>query len=210
MDIETDYRINRFPTLTKIAKNLQTYIEEQLSGVERIDSVRTRAKSPDRFAAKAAKITHTGDARYEEPYSAIQDQIGGRITVFYLSDVEIIKSRIERYFKYIELQDKRPANDSEFGYFGVHFILKLPDDIIPDDTLSDIVPEFFELQIRTLFQHAWSEAHHDLGYKTVRDLNSDEKRKVAFSAAQAWGADIIFQELAQHLVVNDNDLEITE
>ncbi len=207
MDIYSDYKINRFPILTKIAESLQTYIEQQLMGVDRIDSIRTRAKSPDRLSTKANKTTHNGDAKYPEPYSAIQDQIGGRVTVFYLSDVDIVKEKIGKYFKYIEVQDKRPANDSEFGYFGVHFILKIPDDIIPDDTPSEIIPEFFELRIKTLFQHAWSEAHHDLGYKSVRDLSPDEQRKVAFSAAQAWGADIIFQELAEHLVVNDNDLE---
>ena len=70
----------------------------------------------------------------------------------------------------------------------------------------EAVPEFFELQIKTLFQHAWSETHHDLGYKTRRKLTSDERRQIAFTAAQAWGADKIFDELAQTLVINDNNV----
>jgi ppGpp synthetase/RelA/SpoT-type nucleotidyltranferase len=61
-------------------------------------------------------------------------------------------------------------------------------------------PEFFELQIKTLFQHAWSEADHDLAYKSVRALDELEQRQIAFSAAQAWGADRIFEELATQLV----------
>jgi hypothetical protein len=39
----------------------------------------------------------------------------------------------------------------------------------------------------------------------MRDLTSDEQRKVAFTAAQAWGADTIFEDLARKLVFNDNE-----
>jgi len=60
-------------------------------------------------------------------------------------------------------------------------------------------PEFFELQIKTLFQHAWAEAEHDLGYKPPKPLTSIQKRKMAFTAAQAWGADQIFDELSREL-----------
>jgi putative GTP pyrophosphokinase len=63
---------------------------------------------------------------------------------------------------------------------------------------GDTIPDFFELQIKTLFQHAWSEAHHDLGYKQEpgsTPLTSEEKRKLAYTSAQAWGADHMFDEL---------------
>jgi putative GTP pyrophosphokinase len=46
--------------------------------------------------------------------------------------------------------------------------------------------------------HVWSEANHDLGYKQIADaapLPPDATRRLAFTAAQAWGADRIFDEL---------------
>ena len=57
----------------------------------------------------------------------------------------------------------------------------------------------FELQVRTLYRHAWSEAEHDIGNKPGRKLTKIEKRNFAFTAAQSWGADPIFQELHKGL-----------
>jgi ppGpp synthetase/RelA/SpoT-type nucleotidyltranferase len=80
----------------------------------------------------------------------------------------------------------------------MHYILLMPTELIDSDVPNPIVPEFFELQIKTVFQHAWSEANHDLGYKPgSKPLASDEKRKLAFTAAQAWGADQIFDGLSK-------------
>jgi ppGpp synthetase/RelA/SpoT-type nucleotidyltranferase len=114
-----------------------------------------------------------------------------------------VKSAIEAYFHAIEWIEKKPENDSEFGYFGEHYTLNIPDDAIPEG-LEDRCPKFFELQIKTLFQHAWSEAHHDIGYKAPRELTSLEVRQMAFSAAQAWGADQIFLQLAKDLNPNND------
>lgn len=201
--IQSEYE-GRYPILNNVAQRLEAYIESQLGHLTRIDRVSARAKSLDRFLDKANKCDEKGNRKYVNPLFEIQDQIGARITVHYLSDVIIVKSEVEKYFKFIEMQNKAPVSEAEFGYFGLHYIVGVPNEVIPEE-YEDDVPEFFELQIKTLFQHAWSEAHHDLGYKSLRDLTSDEHRKVAFTAAQAWGADTIFEELAKSLVFNDNE-----
>lgn len=197
---------NRFAQiLTPTATKLQSYIKDILDGVERVDAVSARGKSPERFAAKALKVDGDGNLKYTDPINQIQDQIGARITVLYLSDLPKIKDIIEGYFTYIEWQAKQPEKSEEFGYFGEHFILRLPDDVIPSGLEAE-APHFFELQIKTIFQHAWSECHHDIGYKAPRDLTAHERRQMAFSAAQSWGADQIFLELANALVPPaDND-----
>ena len=102
---------------------------------------------------------------------------------------------MDRYFKHIEMKDVVPDSESEFGYFGKHYVLFIPDDVLGDDEVKAEAPTFFELQIKTLFQHAWAEANHDLGYKSEIELTPDEKRKIAFTSAQAWGADEMFNEL---------------
>lgn len=57
---------------------------------------------------------------------------------------------------------------------------------------KNLVPKFFELQIKTLFQHAWTVADHKPG---SLPLNRDQRRQLAFTSAQAWGADRVFNQL---------------
>ena len=75
-------------------------------------------------------------------------------------------------------------------------MLLIPSDVVDPKIDKKLVPEFFELQVKTLFQHAWSEANHDLGYKFgAVPLDSDAQRRLAITSAQTWGADRIFDEL---------------
>jgi putative GTP pyrophosphokinase len=148
-----------------------------------------------RFLGKAEKQDN-GKLKYTEPLAQIQDQLGARIITFYISDVQRVSDVIRKYYRPVESRTVVPDSEWEFGYFGVHFILLVPGDLIEPDMDRALVPDFFELQIKTLFQHAWSEAEHDLGYKPgATPLTADQKRRFAFTAAQAWGADRIFDEL---------------
>lgn len=145
---------------------------------------------------KAHKLKEGGDPKYTDPLSEIQDQVGVRIVTFYSSDVERISKIVEKYFRPVESKTLIPDSNWEFGYFGKHYVLLIPRDVIDPNWDKKLIPNFFELQIKTLFQHAWSEANHDLGYKPGgRQLTGEELRYLAFTSAQAWGADKIFDEL---------------
>lgn len=193
--IEADYRLRHEKTLTPIAERLEAHLRDVLSGMERIDRISTRPKSIDRFMQKA-KTTAEGQAKYADPLHQIQDQIGARIITFYKTDVPLVAASVLKYFHAIESKDIVPEREWEFGYFGQHHVLLLPKDVIDPGDDKDLVPLCFELQIKTLFQHAWSEANHDLGYNPgLQALSADELRQLAFTSAQAWGADRVFAEL---------------
>ncbi|MEQ1935970.1 MAG: RelA/SpoT domain-containing protein [Fimbriimonadaceae bacterium] len=197
--LEATYRNRRDSTLEGIAKNLEAFLIDFMKGQDRIDRIAVRAKGVQSFIKKANK-TVDGKPKYTEPLMQIQDQIGARIIVFYNSDVEPVKKRVLDVFRAIE--DKRfvPDSLSEFGYFGHHFILAVPSDVVEVGADKSMVPDFFELQIKTLFQHSWSEANHDLAYKDdEKPLTPDQRRRVAFTSAQAWGADHIFDQLFHEL-----------
>lgn len=194
VDLESIYKKRRDDILDPVSRRLLQFLMDCFSAEPRIDRITTRAKTISSFIVKAGK-KENGVVVYGDPLNQIQDQIGARIIVFYKSDVERIAGVVNNYFRSIEEKSIVPERDEEFGYFGRHFVLFLPTDVLVDVDEVDEPPKFFELQIKTLYQHAWSEANHDLGYKESVTLTSDEKRKVAFTAAQSWGADTIFDEL---------------
>ncbi len=188
--------------LTETATALQRHLEEIFEYVPHVDRISARAKSPESFMKKAGKLV-ADRPKYESPFTQIQDQIGVRIVVFYKTDVEEVDRRIHKYFRPIEFKNRIPESEWEFGYFGRHYVLLLPSDLKLGIQTRDS-PQFFELQIKTLFQHAWSEAGHDLAYKPgMRELTADQKRRLAFTSAQAWGADRVFDELFTELSAKD-------
>ncbi len=188
--------------LDPVSKNLQSFLIEILKDENRIDRISTRAKSVNRFLSKAKKIEN-GTLKYSDPINEIQDQIGARVITFYLDDVDNIATILKKYLAPIEEKRIVPDSVNEFGYEGKHFIFFIPTDVQVDAS-NEEAPKFFELQIKTLYQHAWSEANHDLGYKPEIALKNDEKRKLAFTAAQSWGADTIFNDLNQAIENSTN------
>src|ERR1039458_2422943 len=194
-DLEEVYRQRFDATLKPVALALEEQLREIFQSEPRIDRVSVRAKSIDRFLAKAHMLVD-GKPKYSEPLRQIQDQIGARIITFYRSDVDRIATSIVKYYRPIKSKNVIPESEWEFGYFGRHFVLLVPSDVIAPSIDKGLMPQFFELQVKTLFQHAWSEANHDLGYKPgATPLDSSAKRRLAFTSAQAWGGDHIFDEL---------------
>jgi len=205
MTVEADYRARHDAVLVPLAASLTELIEEHLSGEPRIDRISARPKGVERFLRKAENVDGTGKHKYAEPLSQIQDQVGARVTVFFKADVERVRAILLRYLRPVETKNLVPASEWEFGYFGWHSVCLFPQELILPEWPQECVPQFFELQIKTLFQHAWSEANHDLGYKPDGGvLTPDQKRMLAFTSAQAWGADHAFQDLFSELQSGGN------
>lgn len=194
-----DLYTKRYNFLEEAAKDLKSDLTNTFDNIPRteihIDRIDTRAKGIDRFVDKALK-EKDGKLKYQNPMNEIQDQIGARILVLYLKDVENVGNRIHDYYTNFEDINKEPDNDHEFKYFGRHMILTMPQEI-RDKYGKENIPVVFELQIKTLFQYAWSECEHDLNYKHIEggELGKEEQRLLALSSAQSWGSDKIFDEL---------------
>ena len=88
----------------------------------------------------------------------ITDIIGLRVITFYIDDVDKVASAVERLFDvdWENSVDKRKIHEIDsFGYLSLHYICSVPD-----------FPYRFEIQIRTVLQHAWANMSHDTGYKS--------------------------------------------
>ena len=192
MDWSSAYQ-ERVPVLKKVAEEIQVLLEDLFRGVPRIDRISTRVKTVHRLAEKANRVDPvSGEPKYKYPLDEIQDQVGARIVVFYRSDVEPVAERILAEIRQVEDRKIEQPDPERFAYEARHFVCFIPHDIYVN---YEPPIDFFELQVSTLFQHAWAEANHDLGYKPQGELTYDDRRRIAWAAAQAWGADLIFDDL---------------
>ena len=95
------YAARRETTLLPLAAHLEAHLKALFDTYPRIDRISVRAKSVERFVAKAEKQIE-GKPKYEDPLNQIQDQLGARIVTFYKRDVDHLTEEIKKYFRYIE------------------------------------------------------------------------------------------------------------
>ena len=181
------YRQN-LTILDQARERLESETRAALVGVAHVDRIAYRVKGGESFIEKA--MDASSDPPYSDPLVEIEDQVAGRIIVFFHADIEVVRERLTGTFNSIESSRRKPARDEEFGYESHHLVCMIPPQCVPQGwEARDDLPKTFELQIRTLFMHAWAEPQHQLGYKGSQDLPREVRRELAWIAASAWGAD---------------------
>jgi len=172
--IISDYKKHEHSYLT-FAKKVKQLIEDLLIEYEmEIHSIDYRVKTEDSLQTKLKRKNY----KYKKK-SDITDIVGIRIVTRYEDTVDNIASIIESEFCVDDTNtiDKRKAMDPDrFGYLSLHYIVSL-------DGKRSSLPEYrilndltFEIQIRSILQHAWAEAGHDLGYKSKVEVPRDVQR----------------------------------
>lgn len=128
------------------------------------DRVSVRLKRWQSFKTKAKKRDVDGELMYPEPWKDIHDLMGVRITTFHSTEIPQIVDALDDVFTLIRSVDKAAETkvSGGFGYGSLHLILEV-DDRVPD--LAEYLGFQFEVQIRTVLQHAWAEFEHDIRYK---------------------------------------------
>jgi putative GTP pyrophosphokinase len=191
---------DRRELLTTLCSELQTETSELLTDLPHIDRISFRVKAADRFLTKVKE--RPAEVAYADPLREVEDQVAGRVLVLFRTDLDIVMKAIADEFTSVELRHKAPPA-TEFGYESDHSIFKIPPHVLPTEWKNDsTTPVTFELQVRTLFQHAWAEPQHDLGYKGATGLSEESERELAWAAASAWGADQALQRVADRLAVS--------
>jgi putative GTP pyrophosphokinase len=192
----------RLSLASELCQTLTDRVREALDGVPHIDRITFRTKSAGSFLAKAQSVDEDRQLKYADPLREIEDQVAGRVIVFFRGDLEPVTARLGQQLGPIEAVRKEPVGDAEFGYESEHFIFVIPNHLKPPRWLDDdATPTTFEMQVRTLFMHAWAEPQHDLGYKPGGKISvtREQRRSLAWVAASSWGADRILNDVASEL-----------
>lgn len=147
----------------------------------------------------------------KDKYSCIDeitDIVGIRIITYLSNEVDAVKNLIEKEFvvDYDNSIDKRVMEDDRFGYQSLHLICTLSEQRqeLPEyEPYKDIK---FEIQIRTVLQHAWAEIEHDIGYKSADDIPSHLRRKFFRLASLLELADEEFINITDEIKENKEQI----
>jgi len=185
--------------LEQLARSLEKELASLLQSTSHVDRVYFRVKDSQSFVRKAMEVDEFGKRKYHYPLEEIEDQVAGRVLVYYRRDIDVVLSVLENRWPKAEQEHRKPSVASQFAYETTHRICMITPDMRPQgwSKLTD-PPTTFELQIRTLAQHAWSEPQHAF-YKNAGGLEQNSERKLYWAAASAWGIDSIWEDLQQEL-----------
>lgn len=134
----------------------------------------------------------------------ITDVVGCRIISYFEDDVEKIVNIIRKEFDIDEensVNKKAILESDKFGYLSYHLVCKISSNrlLLPEyEKYKDIK---FEIQIRSILQHAWAEIEHDIGYKSSVGIPKELKRKFSRIAGLLETADENFCEIKKAIEI---------
>jgi len=190
------YRENR-PLYESLAHKVEQIVKDNLDQAGIVyHSVTWRAKGLKEFAEKAAKD------KYSDPVAQIKDMAGIRVIAYLESDVQKVASVVEGLFsidKQNSFDQSQLLGSDRVGYRSVHYVAELDSARckLPEYTRYSGLP--FEIQIRSLLQHAWAEIEHDRNYKFSGKLPSELERRFYLVAGILEVADREFVEIAREV-----------
>jgi putative GTP pyrophosphokinase len=152
-----------------------------------VQFVTWRVKRPESLARKLARPDKSYRALWD-----VTDLVALRVATYFDDHVEQVSRVIEKHFRvdFGHSADRaRPA-----GYRSVHYVCA--HDAGPHAAFR------FEVQLRTVLQHAWAEVEHDLGYKVDDAVPEAIRRRFSRVAGLLEIADQEFVSIRRELALS--------
>ncbi|GAA4256614.1 GTP pyrophosphokinase [Dactylosporangium darangshiense] len=200
------------PQLEPLRQKLDALVRDLLedAGIKVIQ-VESRAKTLESFGGK---LESKGD-KYSDPIHDVTDLVGLRVIAYYVEDVERIGDIVRNEFEVDEtnsVMKGREYDPDRFGYRSDQYIVSLQEN-------RSALPEWrrlpkikWEIQVRTVLQHAWAAVEHKLYYKSVNDAPPEVRRRLFALSALFELADREFSGIrdAKDAIVRGVERDVTE
>ena len=151
----------------RAADDFASAIRELLSDAGlAFDSVTARVKTWRSLRIKAMRRGDDGEFAYPEPWTDIHDLVGVRVTAYHSNEIPDVLAVLGDSLEVLRAIDKTAETriSGQFGYGSHHLVCRVGEDAPPG--LAPYRGQKFEVQVRTVLQHAWAEFEHDIRYKS--------------------------------------------
>jgi len=147
------------------------FLEDSIFSLELYPTIYKRVKSQSSMIKTAIKK--------EKSYDEINDKLGLRIVVHFKSELEKIHKFIYENFEVMYYERKSDTiKYDQLGYLSDHYEVKVKLAIPYFSLYKEYEGTIFEIQVRTLCQHAWADIEHALMYKQELDIEETYKRRI--------------------------------
>jgi ppGpp synthetase/RelA/SpoT-type nucleotidyltranferase len=165
------------PRLLEAATQAQKIVESVLSDLRAdIHVIVARSKNLESAFWKVLRKS------YDKPSEQLTDKIGVRVITYYENDVNRVVEKLAEEFEIdpVRSTDKRAALDlRSFGYRSVHLIARLQGFRASGSDYVALRDQWFEIQVRSILEHAWAEIEHEIVYKSGIRYPVDVQRRFA-------------------------------
>lgn len=198
--------VEEFKRLKPSYVQLEQIVSEKLQTLKKehklvIVDVEHRIKDVESLRVKLSRY---GD--YYQKFEDLSDLFGARIICFFNDGIDFISNIVAQMFDVdFELSsDKRETIDPvSFGYISLHYICTLKKDQGYPEELTKIK---FEIQIRSILQHAWALINHEFGYKSDFGVPRIVTRQFARIAGLLETADDDFVRCKNAVIEYENNI----
>lgn len=192
-EIEQNFRDNHSHYFK--LKSAASSMAEQALIDQRIDFLSMQGRIKD-FTSFWEKITRKS---YSDPFTQCTDIVAIRFIVFLERDIKKIEHILREIFEIDEENsvDKTiPEKASHVGYRSLHLVCSLGERRQNLPEYAQISRYRFEVQVRTVLQHAWAEIEHKRNYKGRYALPPELEHRLMITAGTLEMVDREFSNIS--------------
>lgn len=189
------------PQLDILGQQVVSLLKKGLFAVELHPEISYRTKEIQSIIKKIQKKQKEKTYGYND----LRDRLGIRIVCPFLSDLSTIDTFLKKNFKVRKEEKKKEKIDfNKLDYQSNHYDVSVKQELINFD------PNFiFEIQVRTMNQHAWANSAHILYYKQDIMLPDEMKHKIYRLLSLYELADEEFAKVNEYLKAQKGNLVYT-